>query len=276
MRELVLPGASISIAASVFPDPAELGRALASEILARVAGAAGSARRFFLGCPGGRSLRTTYRALGEQAEQSGADLSSLVIVMMDEYVFPSEGGFAYCAADAHYSCRRYAAVEIVAQINRALPDGRRICEDNVWFPDPAEPAAYDERLRRAGGVDLFLVASGASDGHVAFNPPGSLPASRTRIVRLADSTRRDNMATFPEFRDLAEVPQYGVSVGIGTIVQLSTEVILVIHGSHKSEAVSRLAHCKTFDPEWPASLIYLSPSARVYLDESAAAGMEVR
>ncbi len=43
----------------------------------------------------------------------------------------------------------------------------------LWYADPADPAAYDRRIAAAGGIDLFLLASGASDGHVAFNPPGS-------------------------------------------------------------------------------------------------------
>jgi sulfofructosephosphate aldolase len=50
----------------VFADPDELGENLADEIL-RAYEQDGD-RRFLLGCPGGRSLRSTYRALGFDRE----------------------------------------------------------------------------------------------------------------------------------------------------------------------------------------------------------------
>jgi glucosamine-6-phosphate deaminase len=55
----------------VFRDPDELGEALADEILAAYGRAGG---RFLLGCPGGRSLRSTYRALARRRP----DVSRLV------------------------------------------------------------------------------------------------------------------------------------------------------------------------------------------------------
>ena len=47
--------------------------------------------------------------------------------------------------------------------------------------------AYDRRIADAGGVDLFVVAIGGDDGHVVFNPPGTLCESYTRIVELAST-----------------------------------------------------------------------------------------
>ena len=53
-----------------------------------------SGRPFLLGCPGGRSARTTYRHLARRAAAERLDLSALVIVMMDEYVIADPtGGF---------------------------------------------------------------------------------------------------------------------------------------------------------------------------------------
>jgi glucosamine-6-phosphate deaminase len=257
---------------TIYETPAALGQDLAAKLLSDISSAGDAGRPFLLGCPGGRSLQSTYLALGRQARQAQADLSRLVIVMMDDYVLPSPTGFSHCPAEAHYSCRRFARQEIWAVLNAGLPSARQIPQENVWFPDPARPEAYDARLA-GGGIDLFLLASGASDGHVAFNPPGSDLAAKTRIVALAETTRRDNLGTFPEFRDLSEVPGHGVSVGLGTIAGLSRQVILVIHGSHKQAAVRRLTQYDDFTPDWPASVIYRCQQARVLLDEAAAAGL---
>ena len=215
-----------------FEDAAALGRALAREIA--------DARPSLLGCPAGRSLLSTYRAL------AGSSLDA-TIVMMDEYVpVPPPG--------AHHSCRGFALREIAAPLG--LP------AEQVWLPDPDDPAAYDERIAAAGGVDLFLLASGASDGHVAMLAPGSPRDGRTSLVDLAETTRRDNLRTFPEFASLDEVPHRGVSVGLGVIGE-ARALRLVLHGEDKRRAVDRLLALDAFDPAWPASIVHDHPDAQI-------------
>lgn len=226
-----------------FPDAQALGAALADEIQERHDAADGA---FLLGCPGGRSLRSAYAAL------AGRRLDRLVVVMMDEYVG--------APADAHYSCARFAREEIAAPLG--------VPADRVWLPDARDPAAYDERIAAAGGIDLFLLASGASDGHVAFNPPGSPRASRTRVVELAESTRRDNLATFPDFAGLDDVPTHGVSAGIATIAA-ARAARLVLLGAGKREAAARLLTLDDYDPAWPASIVHAIPDAEIWLDQEA-------
>ncbi len=263
-----------AIPTMIYADAQALGAALAMDILAGAAQALRQGRRYLLGCPGGRSAMTTYQALGHFAAERQQDVSHLIIVMMDEYVFQTAEGYHYCPAHAHYSCRRFAEEAIVEVINRGLDSTRRITTEHVWCPNPADPAEYDARLRTAGGIDLFIVATGASDGHVAFNPPGTAEDSMSRIIHLADSTRRDNLVTFPQFTGLQEVPTYGVSVGLGTIAALSREVVLIAHGDDKQDAVRRLAAHADFTPVWPASIIFRSPGARVLLDKAAAHGLD--
>jgi glucosamine-6-phosphate deaminase len=119
---------------------------------------------------------------------------------------------------------------------------------------------------------VFLVASGASDGHVAFNPPGTPLDSGPWIVPLAETTRRDNMATFPDFPTLDAVPTHGVSVGLGTIVRRSRSVRLVIHGDGKRTAAARVLGATGFDPAWPATFIHGCPDASIWLDAAAVPG----
>ena len=274
MTSIVLGHGPHRIVGRVFPDVRALGKCLAAEILDGVRAARAQGRRFLLGCPGGRSLQSTYRAMGEQAGCQRADLSHVVLVMMDEYVNARAGGFAWCAPDAHFSCRRFAREQIQAVLNAGLEPGEQLPDGQIWFPDPARPDAYEERIAAAGGIDLFLIASGASDGHVAFNPPGSSGDTRTRIVRLADSTRCDNTVTFPEFASAEDVPRHGVTVGLGTIRQSSRRVVLVMHGADKCAAAARLAACGGFDPRWPASIIFLCRQPAVYVDETVAAAVK--
>ena len=198
-----------------------------------------------------------------------ADFSGLVIVMMDDYLVRAGDGFRRVDATAHYSCERFALEEIARPLSTAVSPGHRIRPDHVWLPDPANAEEYDKRIEEAGGVDLFLVASGASDGHVAFNRPGTPPDSRTSLIELAETTRRDNLGTCPQFRSIDEVPTHGVSVGLGTIAGWSRSVRLVIHGADKRQAASRVLQATDFDPTWPATFIHRCRDAQIWLDRVA-------
>lgn len=253
----------------LFADADALGAALADEIVAGIDEARATGKSYVLGCPGGRSARSTYRALAQRV--AGADLSHLIIAMMDDYVVSAaNGAYEHAPADAHYSCRLFAQDEIARPLNEAAATG--ISAEHVWLPDPADPPAYRERLESAGGVDLFIVASGASDGHVAFVKPGTPLDSDVSIIPLAETTRRDNMATFPEFDTLDEVPEYGVSVGLGTIRDLSRRVTLVIHGEGKRETARRVLAATDFESDWPATFIHRCRGARIWLDSAAHPG----
>ena len=269
MTQIPIGRGERALAATVFDSPAAMGEHVAQMILAGAAAARAAGRRYLLGCPGGRTPMVSYQALGRQAAAARADLSGVVIVMMDDYLVPAATGFAHCPDDAHYSCRRAAREDITGVINRGLPAAGRIPPAQVWFPDPAQPEAYDERLRAEGGIALFLTASGASDGHVAFNTPGSALDSNSRVVPLPDSTRRDNLRSFPLFKGLADVPAHGVTIGLGTIQSLSRQVILLVHGADKRDAVKRLAECSDFDAAWPASFIFRCRRPRIFLDREA-------
>jgi glucosamine-6-phosphate deaminase len=262
----------MSAPVTVFESPEQLGWILAGEILERTRAALRRRRRFLLGCPAGRSLRTTYRALARRAAEANDNLSHVVIVMMDEFLVPDgKDGFVACPLNAHYSCLGFAFRDIQAPVNRELPADACIPDHHLWIPDPSAPGEYDERLAAAGGVDFFLLASGASDGHVAFNPPGSSLESGTGIVALAAKSREDNLATFPQFESLSEVPTHGVSVGLGTIARLSHEAALVMHGDAKRESARRVQAAESFDPDWPATVIHECRRGRIYVDKAAAA-----
>jgi len=257
---------------TVFDGPEAVGRALAALIADRIA-AAGAGRSFLLGCPSGRSPWTTYVSLAREVTARRLDLTGLVIVMMDEYVDRDDrtGKMHRIDARAPHSCLRFGQTEIVDRLNAAVGPGRGISPDRYWVPDPAAPGDYDQQIADHGGVDLFILASGAGDGHVAFNPPGTGPDTATRVVRLAEQTRRDNLHTFPSFGDdIDRVPHYGVTVGVGTIRRQSKQVVMVAHGELKARAVRRVALADSYQPEWPATVLADCANPLLFVDAAAA------
>jgi glucosamine-6-phosphate deaminase len=268
----------VRVPPTVFPGPEALGRALAAEITNEIEDAAHRGRPYVLGCPGGRSAHSTYTALANVVAARGTDLSHVVIVLMDEYVIRDEetGGFRRIDPELPHSCVRFGQVEIVRRLNAAASSGRGIDPDRFWVPDPADPEEYDKRIADVGGIDLFVLASGASDGHVAFNPAGTQAGTRTHVVRLAEQTRRDNLATFPTFGGLEEVPLYGVTVGVGSIQEQSKSVVMVVHGVGKAEAARRLIAAEHYEPDWPATILSECARPRLFIDKAAANGTTPR
>lgn len=253
----------------IFPTDDALGLHASTWILQRLLRAQERFGHMVLGCPSGRSPRSTYAALAQSAAKRGIDLSRLHIVMMDEFVAPDGKGWALCPADAHFSCARFGEVEIRRQLNDVLPVEHQVPLENLHVPDPNNPAEYESLIDRLGGIDVFILASGASDGHVAFNPPGSTADLLTRVVRLAETTRQDNLATFPDFSCLEAVPYWGVTVGPGTIARASRSAIMILSGPAKAHAYRRITSSQAYESDWPATVINLCADAAIFSDSAA-------
>lgn len=258
----------------LFPSPDAIGEQVARLLLTRIEKARWADKRFVLGCPTGRTPRPIYRALARQLAQKPEDLSHVVLVMMDEYLVAAGSGYKYASSREPWSCHHFARVEIADRLNAPLLAIQRLREESIWFPDPRDPAAYDKRIADLGGIDFFILASGASDGHVAFNPPGSALSSRTRIIPLSEDTRRDNLQTFPAFGTLAAVPGHGVTVGIDTIVS-AREAVMVVWGSGKRLTLSRMKSAEHYEPDWPATVIHECALGEILADTEAALPLEL-
>lgn len=255
----------------IHDTPRSIGAHLAQRIVDCIRSYSAEGRPYVLGCPGGRSPMPVYEAIGELLAVEPIDCSQVIIVMMDEYLQADAGNvLAPPPASAHFSCRGFGEREIVGRFNASLPVEFRVPQENFWMPDPANPGDYDARIAGVGGIDLFLLASGAGDGHIAFNPPGSARDSRTRVVALAEQTRRDNLATFPDFRGLVEVPSHGVTIGIGSIAELSKSVAMIAWGEGKRHAGKRMSGATSYDETWPATIVVECRNAELHLDAAAA------
>jgi glucosamine-6-phosphate deaminase len=254
----------------VFETPVALGEHVARAIADRIEESAASVRPFVLGCPGGRSALTTYHALAREVGSRDLDLSNVVVLMMDEYlVDDGAGGLRRVEESLPHSCVGFGRRQILEPMNAAAGPGRQLSERNYWWPDPKDPDEYERRIAGVGGVNVFLLASGASDGHIALNGVGTPLQRRTHVVRLLDSTRRDNLATFPTLSGLAAVPHFGITVGVGTIREHSHVVLMVAIGADKTRAVERLARAQMYEPDWPATVFTECSNPELLIDLAA-------
>jgi glucosamine-6-phosphate deaminase len=211
-----------------------------------------------LGLATGSSPLPVYDELADR-HAGGLDFSQASGFALDEYVGLPAG---------HPESYREV-------IRREFTNRVNIAPENVHGPDgtagdiPAACRAYEEAIAAAGGVDLQLLGVG-TDGHLAFNEPGSSFASRTRIKSLIEQTRRDN-ARF--FNSLAEVPHHVLTQGLGTIME-ARHVILLATGAQKAQAVRDFVEGPV-SAICPASVLQFHPHATVLLDEAAASALKL-
>jgi len=241
-----------------------LSKNLALEILKKLK----NKDKLVLGCPGGRSLKKTYYYLGILSFKHKISLDKLTIVMMDEYVVKRNNKYFLVNPKSHFSCVRFSKNVIKKLLNYKKNKVNSLKESNILFPSITNPKKYDEIIKSLGGVDIFLLASGSSDGHVAFNNIYSKVDQNTHITKLPMSTRSDNMKTFSQFNNLNEVPKFGLTVGLKTISSLSKSVILVLSGKEKRKAFIKISSLKKFDKSWPASIIYMCKNKKIYIDKT--------
>ena len=136
---------------------------------------------------------------------------------------------------------------------------------NPSAEDPQEHiTSFAGAVRRAGGMDLCLLGIG-TNGHVAFNEPGSEADSRARVVELADETRRAHAATFGS---VDAVPRRGLTLGIADLLE-AREILVIAAGEHKSRAVAAAIEGEQ-SAETPASWLRNHPKITWLLDQAAA------
>ncbi len=113
----------------------------------------------------------------------------------------------------------------------------------------AECRDYEADIAAAGGLDLAILGLG-TNGHIGFNEPGSDWSAQTHVVSLSRETRATHVAqTHGRFA----VPEYGITVGISTILA-AREVLLLVAGSTKARALAAL--CRGIpDPQWPVTAL---------------------
>lgn len=143
----------------------------------------------------------------------------------------------------------------------ADPSHVHVPEGNA--PDPAaECKRYEGMMAEAGGVDLCVLGIGRN-GHIGFNEPGAPFDSRTRIVKLAETTRLVNAGDFEGTR----APERAISVGMRTIFE-SREILLLASGANKADAVAAAAGGEVSEAV-PASMLQAHPRTTFMVDQEA-------
>lgn len=213
-----------------------------------------------LGLATGSTPLGLYAELIRLHREEGLDFSRVVTFNLDEYVG---------LAPTHPQSYRYFMQEnffrhINIDIrNTHVPDGRALDFE-------ASCEQYERLIKEEGGIDLQVLGIG-SDGHIAFNEPGSSLGSRTRLKTLTPETIRDNARFFDREED---VPRLAVTMGVGTILE-SRRCLLLATGQAKARAIAATVE-GPITAQVTASALQLHREVIAVIDEEAAGLLQRR
>ena len=247
------------IPVTVYATSAQASKAVAQEIAALITLKAARGEKTVLGLATGSTPTSVYDELIRLHREEGLSFKNVITFNLDEY-YPID-------PSSIQSYHRFMREHLFDHID--IPPG------NVNIPSGTIPQhkvaehcqEYERRIKDAGGLDYQILGIGRT-GHVGFNEPGAPFDSRTRVVRLSESTRRVNAGDFESDR----APERAITVGMATIFE-SREVLLLASGTNKAAAVAAAVE-GPLTASCPASVLQLHPHATVVVDEAAAAMLE--
>lgn len=215
---------------------------------------------FVLGLPTGSTPLGTYKEIINLHKAGKVSFQNVITFNMDEYVGIAEDH----PESYHYFMKSnlFDHIDIKAEniniLNGNAADLEKECAD------------YEEKIKKAGGIDLFLGGIGP-DGHIAFNEPGSSLSSRTRIKSLTYDTIVANSRFFDN--DINQVPKTALTVGVGTVLD-AKEVIIMVTGYNKSRALQKVVE-EGINHMWTVSALQTHPKGIIVCDEDATMELKV-
>jgi glucosamine-6-phosphate deaminase len=243
----------------VFDDHDALAVAVAHRIAEVIRSKAAAGRPAVLGLATGSTPLGVYRELARLHRDEGLSFRGVVTFNLDEY-YPME-------PENPHSYHRFMWDQLFSHVD--------VDRANVHIPRgdversriAAECAAYEQAIVRAGGIDLQILGIGKT-GHIGFNEPGSGANSRTRLITLDTTTRRDAAA---DFFGEENVPREAITMGVATILA-AREIAILATGEHKAAIVRRAVEGEV-DLQVAATFLQRHAATTFQVDRAAAADL---
>lgn len=247
------------IPVTLFPSFKEASKNVADEIAALIRHKAANNEMCALGLATGSTPTTVYAELVRQHTEEGLSFKNVITFNLDEYYpMPPESLQSY-----------------VRFMGEHLFDHIDILPENVHIPDGTIPKHeidaycenYEQRIAKAGGIDLQLLGIGRT-GHIGFNEPGSGKDSRTRLITLDHITVIDAAS---DFFGEENVPKKAVTMGIHTILN-AKKILMLAWGENKAPIIRSAIEGDLTDTI-PATYLQLHSNVSAILDKASSADL---
>lgn len=194
-----------------------------------------------------------YKNMIKDHNENGTSYKKIKTVNLDEYAgldVNSDQSYVYFMRDNLFN---YIDIDLK---NTNIENGKAADRE-------AECARYNALLETMQ-QDIQVLGIG-SNGHIAFNEPGTPFGSVTHIVNLTESTIKDNSRLF---KSIDEVPRQAFTMGLKNIMN-AKKILILANGANKAKAVYGLVKGEVTE-NVPASILQLHPDCTLVCDEAAA------
>ena len=206
-----------------------------------------------LGLATGSTPIGLYKNMIKDHNENGTSYKAVKTVNLDEYAgldVTSDQSYVYFMRDNLFN---HIDIDLA---NTNIENGKAADRK-------AECARYNALLETMQ-QDIQVLGIG-SNGHIAFNEPGTPFGSVTHIVDLTESTIKDNSRLF---KSIDEVPRQAFTMGLKNIMN-AKKILILANGANKAKAVFGLVKGEVTE-NVPASILQLHPDCTLVCDESAA------
>lgn len=183
----------------------------------------------------GKTPLKLYKLLIKAYKKRKVDFSKIKAFNLDEYypIRNSDKKSFYYYMHKKLLDKINIKKENINLLNGEVKNTKKECRD------------YEKKIKNA---DLIILGVGIN-GHIAFNEPGSLRNSKTRLVELKHKT----------------VKKEALTIGISTILS-SKKILLLASGKKKKKAIS---HLFKENKNWPVSFLKKHKNLVVIVDKKA-------
>lgn len=242
----------------IYEKPERAAKKIANDIVKHLQKSQSEGKNFVLGVSGGSSPLLVYEELIRLHRESGVSFRNLIVFNTYEFYPVLE-----------------ASLTNLHAIREAFLNHIDIDPENIHSIDSTvekdlistKCEAYDDTLRRLGGLDYLLLGLG-SKGNIGFNMPGSNFHSQTRLVMLDGDSRRDIASAY---ESLEKVPISAITMGMADLMR-AKRIALVAWGEQKAESIKQMVEDGVTE-SMPASALQTHPDADVYIDLAAASNL---
>ena len=215
---------------------------------------------FVIGLPTGSTPLGVYKKLIEYYQQNRISFKHVITFNMDEYAYLDP---THPQSYHYYMWSNFFDHIDIPRENVNILNG---CAENLI----EECERYEAKIKSVG-IHLFLCGVG-SDGHLAFNEPGSSLHSRTRMKTLCQETISANSRFFID--DEINAPSIALTVGISTILD-SKEVVVLVNGAHKAQALQQCLE-GNINNTWTITALQQHEKAIIVCDELSTKELKVK
>lgn len=205
-----------------------------------------------LGLATGSTPLGLYAEMIKDHKENGTSYKNVKTLNLDEYAgldITSDQSYVYFMRENLF---KYIDIDLS---NTHIENGKAVNREN-------ECENYNKLIEELPR-DIQILGIG-SNGHIAFNEPGTAFDSETHIVDLTESTIKDNSRLFERIED---VPRQAFTMGLKNIMH-AKKIVVLASGANKAKAVYGMLKGPVTEA-LPASVLQLHPDCTLIVDEAA-------